>query len=245
MTSVVRPSTALILCGGNARRLGAIGRNTSKCLLHVQGSPILFHQLDRYEEAGVSDVYLALGHLGSDVRAAVSRREDPMRYHFIDAVGTGTGGAILRALEAIPRDRSALWVSMGDIICRPPLETMWHEFVSRNARAVILGVQVLDPSEFGVLVYSADGWLHDFKEKSVKVGPAMVDAGFYLFVHEFLAEFQGRTELSLEYEVFPTARRVLVLEHQDFWWDIGTVGRLREARRTLSDSEFPCKSQRQ
>lgn len=227
---------AVILCGGNGSRLGVIGRYSPKCLLRVGSDPILFHHLDLYEKLGVTDVYFALGHLGSKVRNAVTARRSRLNYHFLNANSVGTGGAIIRALSHFAQKHYYYWVSMGDIVCRPNLISMWKRAHRDNVNAMILGVRVIDPSNYGVLVCDKDGWLLDFKEKEVSQGPALVDAGFYLFSCDFLTGFEGRKQISLEYEVFPIAQNVAVAEHDGLWYDIATISRLREARLSIANS---------
>jgi mannose-1-phosphate guanylyltransferase/phosphomannomutase len=106
-----------------------------------------------------------------------------------------------------------------------------------GAEAVILGVRVPDPSNYGVLLTDQNGWLVDFKEKQVQQGPAIVDAGFYLFSRKFLSKAKQQSPFSLEYDVFPHANNVAVVEHSGPWHDVGTVSRLRVARGVWGKSE--------
>lgn len=230
----VESNPAVILCGGRGSRLGALSNRSPKCLLKVGGSPILFHHLDSYESAGVCDTYLALGYLSARVREAISARRGKSRYHLVEAPDLGTGGSLLKVLRLLPLECQYFWVSMGDIVCSADLSAMWKRAQETGAQAVILGTRVTNPAPYGALICDSKGWLLDFKEKAVSQGPALIDAGFYLFRRDFLSEFEQQERLSLEYQVFPHASSVAVVEHIGPWYDVGTVHKLRAARRGLS-----------
>ncbi len=227
-------TTAVLLCGGTGSRLGAIGRNTPKCLLRVTERPILLEHISLFSAFGVTDVYLVTGALASSVRDTVRNERLAVATQFVHAEGTGTGGAIVRARAALPQGTSNYWVSMADIACRPNLALMYQRLVSLDAEAVILGTPVRDTSAYGVLVTNEQGILTDFREKQPSGEPGLVDAGFYLFTRSFMADFEGEQGLSLEYDVFPKAQRIAVVPHLGPWYDIGSVWRLRQARKAFA-----------
>ncbi len=100
---------------------------------------------------------------------------------------------------------------------------MYTTMLQLKEQAVILGVNVDDISQYGVLLTDERGFLVDFREKRPSGDPGVVDAGFYLFKRSFLEEFDRRHRLSLEYDVFPNAKRIAVVRHIGIWHDIGSV----------------------
>jgi NDP-sugar pyrophosphorylase family protein len=222
---------AVLLCSGKGTRLGAIGRRIPKCLLRINNICILQHQLALFERYGVSDVFLTVNHLASKIEEFLKGESQlSVRCHLVHPNGTGTGNALLCAIAAMHNKYQFFWVAMGDIMCHPNLAGMWNCMQKGNTDAVLLGTQVSDPIHYGTLVFDRKGRLIEFKEKQVQHGPAIVDAGFYLFNRKFLAAYGDKTHLSLEYEVFPFAENIAVFQHRGLWHDIGTIARLREAR---------------
>jgi NDP-sugar pyrophosphorylase family protein len=65
--------TAVILCGGKARRLGSLGERVPKSLALVRGNPILWYIFFRLHQAGFRHFILPLGHLGNEIRNYVER----------------------------------------------------------------------------------------------------------------------------------------------------------------------------
>jgi choline kinase len=62
---------ALILAAGEGSRLGF---DLPKCLVEVGGRPLLHHQLDALDRAGVAEVTVVVGHEHEKVRAAAQDR---------------------------------------------------------------------------------------------------------------------------------------------------------------------------
>jgi choline kinase len=59
---------AVILAAGLGRRIGPSSNSTPKCLLEVNGKPILRYQLDALRNNGVEDVVLVVGYLEKKIR---------------------------------------------------------------------------------------------------------------------------------------------------------------------------------
>jgi len=53
---------AIIIAAGKGSRLGSLTDNTPKCLLEVNGKTILQHQLDAYQENGITDISVIKGY---------------------------------------------------------------------------------------------------------------------------------------------------------------------------------------
>jgi NDP-sugar pyrophosphorylase family protein len=103
-----------ILAGGLATRLGAVARQTPKCLLDVAGHPFVHHQLRQLHNQGVRRVALCLGHLGEQVVDSVGDGSAfglEVAYSFDGPQVRGTAGAIKRALPLLG---SSFFVLYGD-----------------------------------------------------------------------------------------------------------------------------------
>jgi NDP-sugar pyrophosphorylase family protein len=103
-----------VLAGGLATRLGALTRETPKCLMEVAGRPFIQHQLEQLRGQGVRRVVLCLGFLGEKVVEAVGDGSEfgiEVAYSFDGPELRGTAGAIRRAL---PMLGPAFFVLYGD-----------------------------------------------------------------------------------------------------------------------------------
>src|SRR5207248_10785628 len=70
---------ALLLAAGPGTRLGALTRQTPKCLLPVEGKPMLVWWLQTLKELGVDEVLVNTHHLAEQVEAFAGTWNGPPR----------------------------------------------------------------------------------------------------------------------------------------------------------------------
>lgn len=63
-----KPVKALILAGGRGLRVSQFGRETPKCLLPVQGRPLLEHTIVKLKAGGITDVIISINPDGQKIR---------------------------------------------------------------------------------------------------------------------------------------------------------------------------------
>jgi MurNAc alpha-1-phosphate uridylyltransferase len=93
-----------ILAGGLATRLRPLTDEVPKSLVEVAGRPFAEHQLALLRRAGLLDVVFCVGHLGTQIEAALGDgARFGMRLSYIDDGPQlmGTGGALRRALPTL------------------------------------------------------------------------------------------------------------------------------------------------
>ena len=65
---------AIILAAGRGRRLEPLTRTIPKCLVPVQGKPLLVRTLEHLEDRGIRNVVLVVGHLREQVYRTIGHR---------------------------------------------------------------------------------------------------------------------------------------------------------------------------
>ena len=70
---------AVILAGGEGKRLRPLTSTTPKPLLPMLGQPLLFHILRRLENMGVEKAYVMTGYLGEKIERELSRYEGALK----------------------------------------------------------------------------------------------------------------------------------------------------------------------
>ena len=64
-----REVSAVVLAGGRGARMGEATNEMQKCMLPVEGQPVLQHILDNVQLAfGSANIVIATGHQGASVR---------------------------------------------------------------------------------------------------------------------------------------------------------------------------------
>jgi NDP-sugar pyrophosphorylase family protein len=106
----------VILAGGRGTRLGALTEDRPKALVDVAGRPFIAYQLELLRAAGVDEIVLCVGYLGSLVERAIgdgSRLGLSIRYAYDGEVPLGTAGALRNALPLL---EESVLVTYGDTL---------------------------------------------------------------------------------------------------------------------------------
>jgi MurNAc alpha-1-phosphate uridylyltransferase len=116
----------VILAGGRGTRLGPLTDCMPKALVDVAGRPFLEYQLELLRTAGVSEIVLCVGYLGSIVERTIgegSRLGLSIRYSHDGPEPLGTAGALRNALPLLGE---SFLVTYGDTVL-----TVEHSAVAR------------------------------------------------------------------------------------------------------------------
>lgn len=65
---------ALITAAGLGKRFGALTKRTNKCLLRVDGKPIIVHIVEKFKRAGIKDIYVVCGYQNPSVEKHLKTR---------------------------------------------------------------------------------------------------------------------------------------------------------------------------
>src|SRR3954454_24050026 len=95
--------TAMILAAGRGERMRPLTDRIPKCLLEVDGKPLIFRHLEKLADAGFDTVIINHAHLGAQIEAAVgngSRWNVQIRFS-PELEALETAGGIYRALPLL------------------------------------------------------------------------------------------------------------------------------------------------
>jgi mannose-1-phosphate guanylyltransferase len=223
------PIQAIILVGGEGRRLRPLTDTRPKPMMPLVDRPLVAHQLDHLRRGGVTDVVFSCGyrpealetHFGDG--AAIGMR---LRY-VVDPEPLGTAGAVKNAESMIEADR--ILVFNGDILTDLDLAAQAEQHGATGALGTIALTPVEDPSAFGLVRLYADRAVEAFLEKprreDLRPGePFLINAGTYLLERSFLDRIPAGRACSIEREVFPAAaaeRLLYGFPSDAYWRDIG------------------------
>jgi NDP-sugar pyrophosphorylase family protein len=221
---------AIILCGGLATRLGETAKTLPKILLEIAGKTVLEWQIRLLEDAGVTEVILASGHLHDVLHERVGEVYAGMRIRYArEEKRLGTGGAVQNAMKQV--DTSPFFVLNGDILLANfSLREMLAQF-RKGMMGVLLSVHVPDIRPYGEIMSDSDGKIQAFREKQPIYRPGHVNGAIYLFDQSIANAFpKGQEVFSLERDIFPFVSHLYALQTDADWIDIGVPERLAYAR---------------
>lgn len=247
-------TTAIILCGGKATRLGDLAKDTPKILMSLYrgdfhsgevgrwnfdidrpGLTVLSAQIELLKKNGISKFILAVGHLSEVIEEYIAKHHKDDRI-LISKEGEplGTGGAFLSAHQEHCRE-DEIFVGMNGDVYSPELDLSPAFKNITDHPMSYVGAIVLAKYRvpYGIVQTSIHGAEHmcvinKFCEKDV-----LINAGVYVLkpsIFEFVKE-DGIRQFSIEHRIFSNQFHALMgMEYDGPWFDIGTPESLEACR---------------
>jgi mannose-1-phosphate guanylyltransferase len=223
---------AFLLAAGLGTRLRPITDTIPKCMLPIDGRPLLDIWLDEFDRAGVDEVLVNLHYLPDVVRRHLDTRAGaPAVRTFFEPELLGSAGTL-----AANRD----WVAGEDVFlaCNADnltdfdLRALVRAHADGGAVATLTVFHSDRPSAGGVVELDPDGLVTGFTEKPPEPVSDLVNAGMYAFSPSLLDEIDGPRPCDIGYHLLPglvgRARAVLV---EGYFRDVGTVDAYQRANQ--------------
>jgi dTDP-glucose pyrophosphorylase len=226
---------AVIMAGGEGRRLRPLTESAPKPLLSVGGKPILELLIERLRQSGIVEVIIALHHKSEMIRERVGDGTRlGVRVEYVEEpTPLGTMGAL-----TLMRDRLdfPFFVVNGDILTKCDFRAMWDFHRSQDAVAMTVGVslhQVEIPyGEFtlrGTRVMKVDE--KPRKEFSVNAGIYILDPSAV----DVIPRSQYFDATDLIRLLLSQDRPVVGYLIREYWLDVGRHLDLEKANRDVAE----------
>lgn len=223
---------AFLLAAGIGSRLRPITDSTPKCMVPIDGRPLLDIWLTAFANAGVAEVLVNLHHLPEVVRRhLVSRTEPPWVRTVYEPELLGSAGT-LRA--------NRHWVAHEEffLACNADNLTDFHlrDLIDAHAASEAMSTWTVfhseTPSTGGVVELDRAGTVVGFTEKPADPVSDLVNAGMYAFSPAVIDEIIETPPVDIGHHLLPRlvgkARTVHVA---GYFRDIGTPEAYRRARK--------------
>jgi NDP-sugar pyrophosphorylase family protein len=166
--------TAVILCGGEGRRLMPLTGTLPKPLVSVNGRPLLAFLMEHLAAAGIRRFLLCVGHRSECFAQFVREHAHPS--WAVDCVDSGQASMTGRILHARERVPGTMLVCYGDTIANLDLAALWQGH-RESALPATLTVHPLR-SPFGIVDLGPENLVLRFREKPLL--PYWINIGFLL-----------------------------------------------------------------
>lgn len=229
-----RDIAAIVLAGGFGTRIRHLVGDLPKPLAPVCGQPFLHWVLRFLVRQGISRAALSTHYEAAKVAEFARRFDSGLAVQCVrEDEPLGTAGGFLHAAAALDPPPEGYLVLNGDSLTLAPLDQVVEAAWQPETVGSILGIELADASRYGRITADVNGRLVEFAEK--QPGPALVNAGIYVFRRAALASFPAKRPLSFEYEAFPqlivAGHRIAVARVSADFLDIGTESSLGEAEQ--------------
>jgi mannose-1-phosphate guanylyltransferase len=230
---------AFLLAAGLGSRLRPITDTIPKCMVPIDGRPMLDIWLDSLGQAGVDEVLVNLHYLPHAVRRHLDARVGPPAVRtFFEPELLGSAGT-LAANRAWVRADEMFLACYADNLTDFDLRSLVQAHRERNVVATLTVFHSDRPFAGGVVELDGSGTVVGFTEKPRNPVSDLVNAGMYAFHPDVLDEI-GEPPRDIGYDLLPgLVGRAVAIPVDGYFRDVGTVEAYHRAQR-----EWPARAQR-
>jgi mannose-1-phosphate guanylyltransferase len=223
---------AFLLAAGVGSRLRPITDTVPKCMLAIDGRPLLDIWLDAFDGVGVDEVLVNLHHLPDVVRGHLDARAGPPAVRtFFEPELLGSAGT-LAANRAWVGEEEMFLACYADNLTDFDLRSLVQAHQEHGAVATLTVFHSERPSAGGVVEVDGSGTVIGFVEKPSNPVSDLVNAGMYAFHPDVLDEIGGSPPRDIGYDLLPRlvgqARAILV---EGYLRDVGTIEAYQRAQQ--------------
>ncbi len=256
---------AMLLAGGEGRRLGVLTKDLAKPAVPFGGKyRIIDFTLSNCAHSGIETVgvltqyqpLVLTQHLGIGTPWGLDRREGGMHVlppYVRQKGGTwykGTANAIYQNIGFIERyDPEYVLIISGDHIYKMNYDLLLeaHKQSRADATIAVISVPWAEASRFGILSVDEGGRIVEFAEKPKKPNSNLASMGVYMFswqvLKDALVRDEGEKGSSNDFgkDIIPRllaeGARMYSYRFDGYWKDVGTIESLWESNMDLLEDE--------
>jgi dTDP-glucose pyrophosphorylase len=231
------PLDAVIMAGGQGRRLRPLTETIPKPLLKIGLKTIIDYNIDRLANYGIENIHISVNYLGQMIQDHCkdgSDRNLNLQY-IIEHNALGTIGAVSKISNLQYND---ILVMNSDLLTNIDFEDFYKEFIASCADMAIASVPYTVSVPYAVLETNGGNVL-SFKEKPSYTYYS--SAGIYLIKRQTIDlipkdEFYHATDL-IE-KLILLKKKVIYYPLLGYWLDIGRHADLEKAKEDIKHIQF-------
>lgn len=219
---------AILLAGGQGRRLRSITGKLPKPMVPLVGVPVLDRLLELLRRNGFTDVCATLCYRPEAIQEHCrdgSSYGVHLRYR-IETEPRGTAGAVRACSDFYGRDD--FLVISGDAACSFDLLQLYRQHQSSGAAVTVALYPDAEPLQYGLVLQDRQGYVRHFIEKPdwPHVVTDLVNTGIYIVSPRAMTYVPEDTPFDFANDLFPLLlaanEPILGVPMDGYWCDIGT-----------------------
>ncbi len=229
---------AFLLAGGRGERLRPLTEARPKCLVAINGVPLLDIWLALCAREGIAEVLLNVSHHVDAVRNHLASRSGPPAVTLVvENEPQGTAGTV-RANDWFVAGDENFWILYADNLTNASLRGMLGTHRGHHELLTMGLFRAPDPRAAGIVQMETDGRIVSFDEKPVQPRGDLANAGIYVARAGLLAELARHRQAGVfdfGFHVLPSlVGRMHGHVIEQFLMDIGTPSALAAASAAWS-----------
>ena len=219
---------AVVMCGGRGTRMLPLSEKTPKPMLRTVNRPLIDLIIRKLIREGFTDICLTLGYKAEEIVPFVESQRYEAQIRFAtEEKPLGTAGGVRNALRDGAED---FLVLSGDNLFDFDLDKLRERHYLSGKTVTIVGTELEDPRDYGVIVSDGNGCVTGFTEKPdwENVRSFLVNTGIYFCAGEVLDLIPLGEFFDFAHDLFPLllrdGRRIGCVKAEGRWYDIGSIG---------------------
>jgi mannose-1-phosphate guanylyltransferase len=225
---------AFLLAAGHGTRLRPITDRVPKCLVPIQGIPMLAIWLRLCKTLGIQDVLINL-HAHADIVRAFLRglADGDVRVKVTEETQLLGSAGTLRANRSWVDGEDLFWVFYADVLHCADLAAMLHLHRQRKLIATLGVYEVPDPSRCGIITANSQDVIENFVEKPALPTSNLAFSGLMIATPALLDVIPERVPSDIGFDVLPKLNNQMVaFRISDYLIDVGTMENYEKAQAT-------------
>ena len=219
---------AIIMAGGEGKRLKPITGSTPKPLVPLCGRPVMEHIILLLRRHGITDICAALKYRPDDIKNYFGSGEKlGVRLEYrIEQTALGTAGGVKNCADFYGSED--FLVISGDAACDIDLSKLIAEHQRRSPAATIALCPEPEPLRYGLALCDREGFIRSFIEKPDwrHVVTNRVNTGIDIISPRAMEHVPENEEFDFAKDLFPRlldkGEKLLGVPCDGYWCDIGT-----------------------
>ncbi|MEG9297287.1 sugar phosphate nucleotidyltransferase [Mangrovibacillus sp. Mu-81] len=232
---------AVILAGGEGKRLRPYTISVAKPMVPILNKPILEYSINLLSSYGIKDILITTCYKSNTIKEYFgngSRFHVNIRY-LEERKPLGTAGGIFLAKNLL---EEPFLVLSGDAFTNIPIDQVIQFHTSKNAAMTLVSKEVPNPGEYGICYTDLSRKLVDFIEKPATWERNEVNTGVYIVEPFLLKKYSRKGAIDFSQDLIPSLLNnnepVYVYKTNAYWRDIGNPEEYKKARDDLMRGQF-------
>jgi|ERR1043166_3541107 mannose-1-phosphate guanylyltransferase len=224
---------AFILAAGEGTRLRPLTESVPKCLLPIQGVPLLEIWLNSCKAAGITDVLVNAHAHAEAVKQFAATQKSGVRARIVEEPQLLGSAGTLAENRAFAGGEEAFFVLYGDVLTSTDLRRMLEYHRQKKFSATLGVYPVPDPTRCGVVTMDENDVIQKFVEKPKHPESSWAFSGVMIAGQEIFDFVPGRRPADIGFDVLPQmAGRMTGYRISEYLIDIGTPENYQAAQRS-------------
>ncbi|MBI5739880.1 MAG: nucleotidyltransferase family protein [Nitrospirae bacterium] len=230
---------AFLLAAGEGTRLKPLTLHTPKCLVSINGRPLLEYWFDLFELHGINEILINTSHLAGKVKDYVNSHSRGLRIRLTyEPTLMGSGGTIKKNWDFV-KGEDSFFILYADNLTNINLRKMFRFHAQCGKDYTLALFKTPTPRECGIVETDESATVVSFVEKPANPVSDLAFAGIMISGQGLKDLWPDREIFDLGHNVLPhIAGKAAGYVIDDYLLDIGTPDKFNKAEKDVKDEIF-------